>query len=112
VRVAAFTSPGSPAYEAGLDRDDVIVSLGGARVGSVSEWNQQLEARKAGEMVPVTFRRRNVSTTGTLRVGEDPRVQATLAEQSGQALPAAQRAFREAWLSTQGGAGVTRQVTR
>ena len=112
VRVAAFTSPESPAYEAGLDRDDVIVSLGGVRVGSVSEWNQQLEARKAGEMVPVVFRRRNVSTTGTLRIGEDPRVHATLAEQAGQTLTVSQRAFRDAWLTTQGGAGATRQVSR
>ena len=111
-RVAAFTPPGSPAYEAGLDRDDVIVSLGGARVGSAAEWNQQLEARKPGEMVPVVFRRRSVSTTGTLRIGEDPRVQATLVEQTGQPLSAAQRAFRDAWLATQSVTGVTRQVSQ
>jgi predicted metalloprotease with PDZ domain len=112
VRVAGYTSPGSPAYEAGLDRDDVIVSLGATRVGSVSEWNQLVEARKPGEMVPVVFRRRSASTTGTLRLSEDPRVQATLVEQSGQMLSPAQRAFREAWLAAPAGAGTMKQGSR
>jgi predicted metalloprotease with PDZ domain len=105
VRVAAFTAPGTPAYEAGLDRDDLIVTLGGTRVGSVSEWNQLLEARKPGETLPVVFRRRNASTTGTLRVGEDPRVHIVLVEQAGQTLSAAQRTFREVWLETAARAG-------
>jgi predicted metalloprotease with PDZ domain len=102
VRVAAFTAPGTPAYEAGLDRDDVIVSLGGTRVGSVSEWTQLVEARKPGETLPIVFRQRNVSRTGTLRIGEDPRVRVVLMEQAGQAPSAAQRAFRERWLDTPG----------
>jgi predicted metalloprotease with PDZ domain len=112
VRVAAFTAPGTPAYEAGLDRDDLIVTLGGTRVGSVSEWNQLLEARKPGETLPVVFRRRNASTTGTIRVGEDPRVHIVLVEQTGQTLSAAQRTFREVWLETAARAGAAGQVNR
>ena len=112
VRVAASTSFGSPAYEAGLDREDVIVSLAGARVGSVAEWNQLLDARKPGDTVAVVFRRRNVAITGTLRIIEDPRLQAILVEQAGQTITPTQRMFREAWLTGQNGVAVTRQVSR
>ena len=112
VRVSAATPFGSPAYEAGLDRDDIIVSLAGGRVASVAEWNQLLAARKPGDTVPVAFRRRNTPVTGTLRIIEDPRVQAVLAEQTGQAVTAAQRTFREAWLTGQNGIDVARQVSR
>ena len=111
-RVSAATPFGSPAYEAGLDRDDVIVSLAGGRVGSVAEWNQLLGARKPGDSVPVVFRRRNATITGTLRIVEDPRVQAVLVEQTGQAVTAAQRTFRDAWLTGQDGVEGAKQVSR
>ena len=100
VRVAGSTPFGSPLYEAGIDRDDIIVSLGGARIGTVADWNQALQSRKPGDAVPVVFRRRDGVVNATLRFVEDPRVQAIPIEKTGRPLDARQRAFRDAWLTS------------
>ena len=98
VRIMNAVPFGSPAYEAGLDRDDVIVSAGGARVSSAADWGRLIQARKPGDSVPVTFLRRGETVNATLRLIADPRVQAVPAEDAGQPLSDAQRAFRDRWL--------------
>jgi predicted metalloprotease with PDZ domain len=102
VRVMAASPFGSPAYAAGLDRDDTILSLGGVRVASASDWNRLLNTHKPGTPVPVTYRRRDVIVNGILTLVEDPRVQGVPGEEAGQPPTAAQRAFRDAWLNSPG----------
>jgi predicted metalloprotease with PDZ domain len=89
---------GSPAYEAGLDRDDAIVSVGGVRIANAASWSQQLQRRKPGEPVTIEFRRRGETVSASMRLAEDTRLHAVPAEDLGQTLTAAQRAFRDAWL--------------
>jgi predicted metalloprotease with PDZ domain len=100
VRIAAAVPFGSPAYAAGLDRDDVIVSIGGTRVTRADEVDRVITSRKPGDSVPVTFERRGESVSSTIRLAEDPRRVLVPAEQAGQPLTAAQRQFRDAWLSS------------
>jgi predicted metalloprotease with PDZ domain len=100
IRMMAASPSGSPAYAAGLDRDDVILTLGGVRVASVSDWNRLLNTHKPGTSVPVTYRRRDANVNAVLALGEDPRVQAVPGEDAGLPPTAAQRAFRDAWLNS------------
>ena len=100
VRVAAAVPFGSPAYAAGLERDDVIVSIGGARVTRADEVDRAITSRKPGDSLPVTFERRGAPVTATIRLAEDPRRDLVLSEQTGQPLSDAQRRFRDAWLSS------------
>jgi predicted metalloprotease with PDZ domain len=100
VRIAGAVPFGSPAYAAGLDRDDVIVSIGGARVTRADEVDRAITSRKPGDTLPVTFERRGQQVTATIRLVEDPRRDLILAEQAGQPLSDAQRRFRDAWLSS------------
>ena len=93
---------GSPAYEAGLERDDVIVEAGGMKISSASDWNRALQARKPGETIPISFERRGEAVTAAIRLVADPRVQAVPVEETGQPLGEAQRAFRDAWLTSAG----------
>ena len=99
-RVAGIVPYGSPAYAAGLDRDDVIVSIGGTRVASAADVDRALSTRKPGDAVPVSFERRGQPVTGTLLLVADPRREVVLAEESGQPITDAQRRFRDAWLSS------------
>jgi predicted metalloprotease with PDZ domain len=99
-RVAAAVPFGSPAYAAGLERDDVIVSIGGARVTRADEVDRVVTSRKPGDSVQVIFERRGEPVTSTIRFGEDPRRDLVPAEQAGQTLSEAQRRFRDAWLSS------------
>jgi predicted metalloprotease with PDZ domain len=104
VRVAAATPLGSPLYQAGVDRDDVIVSIGGRPVATVAEWNAILQSHKPGDSLPIAFRRKGEQANAVLTVGEDLRVVAVPIERNGQTLTAAQRAFRDAWLNSPGDA--------
>jgi predicted metalloprotease with PDZ domain len=99
-RVADYVPPGSPAYAAGLDKEDIIVSIGGTRVSRADDVDRVITARKPGDVVPVVFQRRGQEVSGTIRLAEDPRVDLVAAEQAGQTLTDAQRRFRDAWLSS------------
>ena len=45
----------SPAYAAGLDRDDTVTQIGGDRVTSQEEANAAISRRKPGDRVSVNY---------------------------------------------------------
>jgi predicted metalloprotease with PDZ domain len=98
VRITAAVPFGSPAYKAGIDRDDVIVSVGGSRVSSATDIDRALAARKAGDSVTAVIDRRGQQLTVTIALIEEPRLEIVAAEQTGQSLTPGQTRFREAWL--------------
>ncbi len=99
-RVAAAVPVGSPAYDAGLDRDDVIVSIGGVATATVADVDRQVRAGKPGQTLAIAFERRGQPVTGVLRLIEDPHLEAVLAEAAGTRVSDAQKLFRERWLSS------------
>ena len=58
----------SPAYAAGLERDDVIVSLGGSRVTVAADIDRALMTRKRGDSLQVVYERRGERITSVLMV--------------------------------------------
>jgi len=103
VRLVEDVPVGSPAHEAGLERGDLLMSLGGTRVTRASEVEQLVLARKPGDPLPVVFDRRGVRMSAALRLVGDTRVTLLTAEDAGQALTDAQRRFRSAWLNSLAG---------
>jgi len=99
-RVSRAVPFGSPAYAAGLERGDIVLSLAGQRVRSADEVERILRQQKPGGSVPVEYERRGVRTSGTLKLLDDPTVEVVAAEDVGQTVTPAQRAFRESWLSS------------
>ena len=57
VRITGAVPLGSPAYAAGLDRDDVIVGVGTMPVRGAADFVRVLEGRKPGDAVPLTYER-------------------------------------------------------
>ena len=100
VRITADVPYGSPAYQAGLERDDVLVSVGGTKVTRAADVEKLVAARKPGEPLPVAYERRGVRMSTALKLGEDPRLDLVPIEDAGQPLTDAQRRFRESWLSS------------
>jgi predicted metalloprotease with PDZ domain len=100
VRVTGDVPSTSPAYAAGLERDDVVVSLGGSRVATAAEIDRALMTRKPGDSMQIVFERRGERITTILKLVEDPALEIVPAEDAGQALSEAQRKFRDAWLSS------------
>ncbi len=101
-RVAAAVPFGSPAYAAGLERDDVIVAVAGWEVTGAADVDRAIRERKPGDTIPIVFERRGQRTSGTLRLVSDPRVEILPVEQAGRQPTADQRRFRDAWLSSAG----------
>jgi len=102
VRVGALVPMGSPAFDAGLEREDVIVAVGGAAVTSEAELRKRLAQGKPGDELSIAFERRGERVSTTIRLAQDPRREVVPIEDTGQSLTAAQRRFRDAWLVTQG----------
>ena len=100
VRIVGDVPFGSPAYDAGLERGDVLVSVGGTRVTRVAEFEKLVLARKPGDPLPVVFERRGARSSAAIRLIDDPRVELVTAEDAGQTLTESQRHFRDAWLSS------------
>jgi predicted metalloprotease with PDZ domain len=102
VRVGALVPMGSPAFDAGLEREDVIVAVGGAAVTSEAELRKRLAQGKPGDELSIAFERRGERVSTTIRLAQDPRREVVPIEDTGQSLTAAQKRFRDAWLVTQG----------
>jgi predicted metalloprotease with PDZ domain len=88
---------GSPAFEAGLEHEDVLISVDGQPFSQAL-----LKDRKPGDRVTFEVKHRGgVTGKGTLTFGTDPSRQAVLNESAGKPLTAEQKAFRMAWLGSQ-----------
>jgi predicted metalloprotease with PDZ domain len=107
VRVTESTLFGSPAYQAGLDRDDVITAVGGKPVTSADQVEGAIRAARPGDGLSVTYLHRGGGQRlmATIRVIADPQLDVVPAEQAGQPLTPAQRQFRDAWLRSRAGNG-------
>ena len=91
---------GTPAFQAGLDRDDIIVSIGGSRTATSADVERTIAARKPGDSLQVVYDRRGERITSVLKLVEDPSLELVPAEEAGQTLTEAQRRFRDAWLAS------------
>jgi len=100
-RISTLVAQGTPAFDAGLDQDDQITSLGGRTVTSWAQVQQILASHKPGDIVRVEFRRRTGATAGgTMTLKEDPSREAAFLEDAGGRPTAEQVAFRQAWLGS------------
>ena len=103
VRIISAVPFGSPAYLAGLERDDVIVSLGGSKASAVPDVGRLVHTRKPGDSMQVVFDRRGERITSVMKLVEDPTLEVVAAEDVGQAVSDEQRRFRERWLASAAG---------
>jgi predicted metalloprotease with PDZ domain len=105
VRITAAVLSGSPAYQAGLDRDDVITAVGLTPATRAEEVEAAISATRPGMPLMVTYlhRGRGQPLTSTIRVIADPRLEVVPAERAGQVLTDTQRRFRDAWLRPHAG---------
>ena len=99
-RVAAPVPVGSPAYKAGLEQDDRLLSLDGEEISSLERLNAVLDRCKPGTTVIVRFLRRGATVSRPLTLEPDPQQEIVPLESTGATLPPAQQQFREAWLGS------------
>jgi predicted metalloprotease with PDZ domain len=102
VRVASEVPFDSPAFAAGLEREDRVLSIGGTAVTTESTVREAIARRKPGDEVSIVFERRGGErVTSTMRLIPDPRVEIVTVEEAGRMPTGAQRAFRKAWFGSE-----------
>jgi S1-C subfamily serine protease len=99
-RVMAPTTEDTPAYAAGLDRGDEVLSFDGAAVTGASRLEELVQRRRPGDTVRLSIRRRGAPRDLPLTIGEDPRLELVPVERTGRPLAAAERDFRSRWLGS------------
>jgi predicted metalloprotease with PDZ domain len=85
----------SPAEDAGLQKDDELLTIGGKKV-SRENWLKLLARFKQGDRVPVTVRRDRKTINTTVILGQPDRFQYRIEEKKDATTE--QRALRAAWL--------------
>lgn len=97
--LASLTSPvlvGTPLYEAGLERGDQILSLGGVPLRNAAAMERALRGKHPGDRVGIVYESLGVRKTGHVVLAEDPTVGATLIPQTEVTADIA--SFRESWV--------------
>jgi len=99
-RIGNLQAPGTPAYEAGLEQNDVIADVNGKPVASIQQFNEAVASLKPGERLTVAIKRGAATTTAVITLREDPDLEAVPIEDTGGSPTAEQKAFRDAWLGS------------
>ncbi len=91
---------GSPLYQAGLDREDVLLKIDGQRLVSGSDLQERLTAHKPGDVVQVEARTRTGTRTVAVTLQENSDLEVVPYEEAKRPLSRAQKKFRAAWLGS------------
>ena len=98
VIVQSGTLVGSPLYLAGIDQDDIIISLDGQAIASTEVLQKILSGHKPGDQVRIQFQQRGENKTAIATLIEDPTLQVVTYEEAGKPVTKKIKAFRENWL--------------
>jgi predicted metalloprotease with PDZ domain len=96
--VSAPPLVGTPAYRAGLERGDTVLSVDGRPLASAEDFTALMAARRPGEGVAVEWMQRGERRSERLTLAENPSFEVVTYEKAGLPVTDAMRAFRERWL--------------
>ncbi|WP_316830522.1 M61 family metallopeptidase [Pedobacter aquatilis] len=95
------TIQGTPAYNAGLDVDDVLISMDGVEIKDQSSLNKVTDAHQPGDVVDVTYTHQGVSKSTKITFTENPVPEIVSIEKAGGSLTKEMQLFRDKWLNSQ-----------
>ena len=95
------TLVGSPAYVAGLDVDDVLLTIDGKDINAVAAVDAIIDAHRPGDTISITYLYRGEQKTTTLTLTENPTLEVVTIENTGGILTPAMQTFRDSWLNSQ-----------
>jgi len=92
---------GSPAYAAGLDVDNILLTMDGKDINTVADVDAITEAHKPGDAISITYLYRGEQKKTTLTLAESPALEIVAIEKVGGSLTPAMQTFRDNWLNSQ-----------
>ncbi|MGV3540665.1 MAG: M61 family metallopeptidase [Rufibacter sp.] len=101
ITVMMGTFQNSPLYKAGLDRNDVILTVDGKKFKDQKELDAFLAKRKPGEQIALEVLQNGQEKKVTLTLAQDPKLELVPLEKAGQKVSKEVKARRDAWLQSQ-----------
>jgi len=95
------TLMGTPAYKAGLDVDNALLSIDGEVIKDLAAVTAITDGHKPGDVLKVTYLYRGEEKTAQLTLTEDPALEIVAIEKTGGNLTPAMQTFRDKWLTSQ-----------
>ncbi len=95
------TAVGTPAYDAGLDIGDILLTIDGIEIKDQATLTKVTDDHKPGDVVTVTYNYRGQDKTTKLTFSENPALEIVSIEKIGGNLTPAMQAFRDSWLNSQ-----------
>jgi predicted metalloprotease with PDZ domain len=102
-RAMVITGPtlkGSPAYSAGLDRGDRIVSVDGKEIKDQQAWDRILKSYKPGDQSRMLVEGRSGKRNVGVKWQESPNIQIVTFEAIKKPVTPEIKTFRQAWLGS------------
>jgi predicted metalloprotease with PDZ domain len=99
--ILGSTLIGTPAYNAGLDIDNVLLTMDGMAIKDQAAITKVTESHKPGDVITITFSYQGEEKTTKLTFTENPALEIVSIEKTGGALTSAMQSFRDSWLKSQ-----------
>lgn len=94
---------GSPLYQAGVDQDDILLSLDGKAVTNARDLQRILAAHKPGDTLSLSYESLGVRYDTNITLAEDPTLELIPYEQADMVVTDEMKVFRERWLGSKVG---------
>lgn len=98
--LANSTTMGTPIYKAGLDAGDILLTADGTAIQDGQTITDMLSNKKIGDKIAITYKNRTGNHETTIVLEENPALEVVTYEAAGKEPSAAQKQFRNNWLST------------
>ena len=106
-RIHSATHIGTPLYLAGLDRNDVLLTIDGTSVTSREQLDELVETYEPRSTVDVKFEKNGEERTASLTFQSNPKLEVVPFELSDRTVTPEIISFRNAWLNSQTGEPIT-----
>ncbi len=98
--VTRNTTTGSPLYQSGIDRGDVITEIDGHPVENEDYWDAFLSEHQPGDRVNISYLARGKHYTTTITLASNPAMELVPFEDAGMKVSKSMREFRDKWFGS------------
>ncbi|OED39488.1 hypothetical protein AB834_00230 [PVC group bacterium (ex Bugula neritina AB1)] len=75
--ISEYTKKGTPAYNAGLEKGDIIIAINNQSFSDIDQFNAALQKHKPGKKVTIMYKRLNVENKVLVKIAPDPEIKVT-----------------------------------
>lgn len=99
--ILGTTLKGTPAYNAGLDVDNILLTVDGVEVKDQAALTKITDAHQPGDVIDVTYSYNGQQKSTKLTLAENPTLELVSTEKTGGKLTPEMQTFRDNWLNSQ-----------